>query len=299
MVLVFASPAAARLYFTFEVREAFEDNVVASVIEEDAAAGAGQQTTVPGDDTGGATDVTTPTDDGRDGGGNGGGSGKDSAVKKTNGLSTVPVGEKQGDFATELYADIGYIRAISDKTALLVQASVDHTTYVRFGEFDYTIGALRAGGRHRFTEIFSARLTLNGKAKRYVNRLRSSFAYGATLSLRQDVTPSFWLRESVEYEKNNADSRRFSYHAGFYGLKAGYALTNSLLAGAGYGLQVRDYEPPEPRKITSRIVSADLTKLIGRRWSVIVAYDREENETTETGATFVNNIYAIGIQYGY
>lgn len=242
-----ATPAFAGLFFTAEVREAYEDNV-----------------------SGLSSDST----------------------------STFSL-QKQGDFSTELFAELGYSYRVAGGTTLIARASAQHDEYARFGEFDFTVMRVSAGVRQRLTDVFSARLMLNGKAKNYDNPLKDGTSVGATMVLREQFGRSFWLSQFYEFERNKADSTLYRYNGHSVRVRAGYDVTNALLVSAGYSYLRREYDDPAFFRVISHTVSADLTIYLGKRWSIIPAYDFETTEENFFDTVSTNNIYSVGIQYAY
>ena len=181
---------------------------------------------------------------------------------------------------------------------MFLKGSADHTAYSTYSTFDSTIAGVSAGIDKDFTDTHSARLLFFGKEKRFEDSLRNSTAYGGAVSLRQRLFPVFWLRESLEYEKNSADSPLFSYTGRSAGVTAGYMITKKTLITAGYSVLVREYEEPALSEMTAKTVSLGLERTLSQTWSASAGIDRQESEIDGSSAT-VNNIVSLAIRYGY
>ena len=149
----------ARAEFTLdlEVRETYEDNVIGlvadnpNIVSTAANAAAG----------GAAGEVATGDKRGGGGGGRalhmrkGGGELNDipttvTSTTTTTAATTAAAGAAggtvtAGDFSTSIGVDAGYLHDLGDITTLLFLASVDHTGYMRYTQFNFTIVSLRAG----------------------------------------------------------------------------------------------------------------------------------------------------------
>jgi hypothetical protein len=285
MLLLAAGHAQAALFFSFEARESYEDNAAGIVTD-----GGGV------DDRGGETGRVSPmlwlrANDEEER--------RDRDGERDDLLGAGGGARAQGDFATELYADIGTLHGLEGDRSLIVMASAQRTAYARFNEFDFTILRLSGGLAQQFTEIVSARLTLNAKAKYYDNPLRDSTAAGLTASLRERLGPSVRLRQFYDFERNSADSAIYSYYRHLIGLSASFDLTPALILDVGYSYLLQDYDEPASSRVTTGTLSAELERILGRGWGLFAGYDREMSVDDTSGLSWTNNILSVGIRYLY
>lgn len=285
--LLAAGPSQAALFFSFEARETYEDNAAGIVPD-------GGEVTAEDDRRGGSGRGSPALRrQGEDGGNGGDDDGRGDLLGAAGGA------RKQGDFATELYADIGAVRRLSGDRSLVVSASAQHTAYARFDQFDFTILRLSGGLAQQLTDIVSARLTLNVKTKYYDNPLRDSTAAGVTASLRERLGPSVRLRQVYDFERNSADSPVYSSYRHSIGIWAGFDLTRALLFNAGYRYLLQDYDEPASSRVTTRTLSAELERVLGRGWGFLAGYDREMSKDDASGLSWTNNILSVGFRYLY
>ena len=304
-LLIAASPAQAGLFFTAEVRETYEDNVTGLVTDNpNTAISDGNvitQGALPDDNRNrgrGAPTIMQPP--GRGGGEDDVSPGDPSLVSSAaTGTAGGGAAQKDGDFSTELYADIGYLNKIDASTSLSVQASFQHTGYADFDQFDFTIFGISGGVKRRLSNIVSARGSLDLKLKEYDNPLRSGTSVGAKASLTERLGKVLWFREFYGFERNIADSAIYRYDGHSIGIRAGLDLTALWSVEMGFSYLLREYDEPAGYRVTSTTVSAGLTRMLGNLWSVIVGLDRETSKENFFNTTSTNNMFSVALQFLY
>jgi hypothetical protein len=203
-----------------------------------------------------------------------------------------------GDFSTNIGVDAGYSHDLGDITTLLLLAGVEHTAYSTYTQFNFTIAALSAGVAVSLTDDLTGKVILRDAVKRFNNGDRSANALGASLSLRERFTPTFWLKGVYSFEQNNADLSLDSYAGNSYGIWAGYALTAKITAGLGFSYLTRDFKSSQFR-LTSKTASADVTWDFYGNWSVNAGFDHELGDSNVPGSATTDNIYSVGLLYSY
>jgi hypothetical protein len=304
-VLVSAGAARAEISFNVEVRETYEDNVIGLVADNPNIAGST-----------GITGATAAGGDTRGGGGTSGGKGV-SQLRRQGGLdenpgtvttggtttttTAAPAGaaRNKGDFSTSINADIGATTDLGGSLSLLFKADVEHTSYQTFKQFDFTIGAVRAGVSHYFTDEILAKALVRVAMKSFDKNQRNSTAFGVTISLKEWVVPSFWLKQVYDFEQNDATSSLNSYQGDSIGLWAGYSLTAKSSVGLGYSALSRKFKEPSSFKVTSNTFSVDWTWDFYDNWSVNAGYDLEKGDSNIPDTATTNNIYSVGLLYSY
>jgi hypothetical protein len=310
-----AGPALAGFTLDLEVRETYEDNVIGLVADNPniisnpaAAAAEGAATGATGGDTGGRG--------GQGGGGRtlhmrkGGGELNDIPTTVTGPTTTTTTATTSaaagasggtitaGDFSTSIGVEAGYLHDLGDITTLLFLASVDHTGYSRYTQFNFTIASLRAGVSVDLTDDLTGKVLVGESVKRFNNSSRNANAFGASFSLKERLTPSFWVKGIYSFEQNNADSFLDSYTGNSYSIWAGYHLTAKTSVGAGYSYLTRDFKSSQFRLI-SKTASADFTWDFYKNWSVNVGFDHERGDSNAPNSATIDNIYSVGLLYSY
>ena len=277
MYLGLAPDAGAGIYYNVEIKGTFEDNVIGLL----------------SDKRGGTAGITTAP-----------GSGMMSAMTMTTMGGQTPqyVGsssQSNSDTSLNLFANLGTSMRIAQDTLLFLAGSVQHTSYSSFTQFDSTIGGLNTGINMGLGDITVARLAIYGAIKNYNDSQRNSSAYGANLSLKERLSPSFWLKESYEYEKNNASSAFFTYQGNAASIWAGYVVAPRASVLLGYNYLVRNFDQPSDFKVTAQTLSLGLEWELMKRWFLGAQYDHQISDPNVPGTNTTDNIYSIGLRYSY
>ena len=148
--------------------------------------------------------------------GMGGGPNKNRYTGSGSGSTASPA-----DFYTTISAEAGGYTDLGD-TSVFAKGFASHSSYNTYTDLSTTIGGVSTGVVVSLGDSMSALGSVVGKVKRFGDSQRDSTAYGGTLSLKEKLLPSFWIREYGEYEKNNADTAVFSYRGTELGIGAGY-----------------------------------------------------------------------------
>ena len=281
-LFLWATPAAAELSFSFQLSGKYEDNVTGV----------------------GVDNPNIGVDFRHGGGGTAGGvhlkGGLDDIV--SGGTGTGARAGKQGDFSTNLYADIGTHHDLGEKTGLLLLLSAEHTAYDKFNQLDFTVGTLSAGLSHRFSEGFSGRLEASAALKDFHGTDADSTVLGLTAALKERFAGSFWLRETVTVEQSSAKLSTLDYQGTGLGIRAGYDFSERSSLTVGGSHLVRDFgNSAVGLQTTVDAASLDWSMDLSDRWSIMAGYDHEwiKAKTNIASATADNNVYSIGVLYDF
>jgi hypothetical protein len=269
--------AQAGIFYNVEVKGIYEDNVIGLL--SDKRGGTAGVTTAPGPGMMSAMSMTT-----------------------MGGQTPQYVGsntQSNSDTSINLFADLGNSLRIAEDTLFFVAGGVQHTSYSTFTQFDSTIAGLSTGINKGLGDITTARFAINGAIKRYNDSQRNSSAYGANLSLKERLTPSFWLKESYDYEKNDATSSFFSYQGNAASIWAGYLAVPRATVFLGYNYLVRNFDQPSDFKVTAQTISLGLEWELMRKWYFDAQYDHQISDSNVPGTNTTDNIYSIGLRYSY
>ncbi len=207
--------------------------------------------------------------------------------------------QSKSDTSLNLFADIGGSTEVASGTYAFLMASAQHTSYSSFTDFDSTIGGLSVGLTKRLGKIVTARVEMIGSIKRYNDSVRDGSAYGPAVTLKEQFTPLFWLKEGYFYEKNNADSPTFSYTANSASIWGGYLLLPKTTVLAGYTYLVRSYDAPSGFEVTANTVSLGLQYEFLKRWFIDTQYDNQRSDSNVAGTSSTDNIVSLGVRYSY
>jgi hypothetical protein len=280
-IISLAVPAAqaADIFYDAAIKGAYEDNVVGLLSDK-----RGGYAGMPATGAGGGV-MMAP--------GMGPGGGMGGSIPQDTGT------QSKSDTSINIFADIGVLTKISPDTNLFLIGGAQHTSYSSFTQFDFTIGGLSAGVYKGFGDVFSGKFAINGAIKNYQDSQRNSTAYGATLNLRERLTPIFWLRETYDYEQNNADSPLFTYTGNSGSIWAGLSAMHGTTFLLGYNYLVRDYNEPSGFKVTASTISLGVEHELVKKWYIDARYDHQISDSNVPGTNSTDNIYSIGFRYSY
>jgi hypothetical protein len=206
---------------------------------------------------------------------------------------------QSGDLYATVSAEAGGYHDVGSDVSLFAKAFAEHTNYDTFTDLNATIGGVSAGMSASLSDTVLARVAILGKIKRFGDGQRDSTANEGNLSLKEKLTPMFWLREFVDYEKNHADNAVFSYTGTTFGLGAGYALDKTTLVTLGYSYLVRKFDEPSGAEIKTHTFSAGAEYSFTKAWSAAGEYDLQLSKEDVTGSSATDNILSAAIRYSY
>ncbi len=271
--------ARAGIFYDVSVKGTYEDNVVGLL-----------------SDKRGGTAAMPSTGPGMMGaimGGPGGMGGMGGSIPQDTGV------QSKGDYSMNFFADIGGSTDVAAGTYLFLIGSLQHTSYNTFTDFDNTIGGLTGGLDKDLGKIVTVRLAINGSIKNYRDSDRDSTSYGPVVTVKEQFTPAFWLKESYYYEKNNADSPFFTYSGNQAGIWGGWLVLPKTTLLLGYSYLVRDYDQPSGFQVTSNTLSAGIGQELVKRWFLDAQYDRQMSDSNVPGTSSTDNIVSLGVRYSY
>jgi len=277
----FPGKAVAGLLLNAELRLTYEDNVV-GLLSDQQKGGVSTGAAIPG-----GMAMTAP-------GMGGMGSGKNNYTGSSSGSSQSP-----GDFSATLYAEAGGYRDLGRDAEVFAKGFASHTSYDTYTDLNSNIGGVSTGISLILSDLFSTRVSVLGKIKRFDDSQRNSTAYAGNLSLKEKLTPSLWLREFGQYEKNSADTSVFSYTGTTIGIGAGYALTKKTLAMLGYSYLIQQYDEPSGAEMKTQTAYVSAEQTIGKFWAVSGEYDLQISKENATGTSTTNNIFSLAVRYSY
>ena len=213
--------------------------------------------------------------------------------------SPVDVAE-DGDFYTNAFVSAGTYREIREATTfLMLRAGVDVYSYNTYDELNEVSGFASIGLYRRYSEIFSGFAKVRGRGSDFEDRERDSIAAGFTIELRQQVTSRLWIKQSYEYERNEARSELFTYDAHGVSVWGGLTVTPKTVLGAGYGYLLYRYDDETHFESRSHTVSVEVERFLTSAIYVSVSYDWQYYSVGPPEAKYHNHIYSAGLAYSY
>ncbi len=226
--------------------------------------------------------------------GMGGGPNKNRYTGAGSGATTSP-----SDFYVTISAEAGGYTDLGSDVSVFAKGFANNSSYNTYTDLDATIGGLSTGVVVSLSDSVTALGSVFGKVKRFGDSQRDSTSFGGTLSLKEKLLPTFWLREFGEYEKNNADTAVFSYTGTKIGIAAGFNPAPKTLLAAGYSYLVQKFDEPSGAEIKTNTVFLSAERAIARSWAVSGEYDLQLSKENITGSSNTDNIFSLALKYSY
>lgn len=207
--------------------------------------------------------------------------------------------QSPGDFSATLSAEAGGYQDIAKDAFVFAKVFAEHQSYDTYTDLNSNIGGVSVGVNTNLNDTVSARAALLGKIKRFGDGNRDSTSLGGTVSLKEKLMSSFWLREFGEYEKNNADTSTFSFRGTKIGIDAGYALFKETLVTFGYNYLDQQFDEPADADMKTNTVYAGIEQMFRKNWSVAGEYDLQVAKENVTGSSTTDNVFSLALRYSY
>jgi hypothetical protein len=277
-IIVFPVRAFAGLILDAELRLTYEDNVVGLVSDQRGPGGKG---------TTGMTGMSMAPGMGNMGRGNGRYLGSGSG-------STLP----PDDFSATIFAEVGGFNDAGKNTSIFAKGFAEHTSYETHTDLDDTIGGLSAGIIQRFGDTVVGGASIYGKVKEFGDSNRNGGSFGGTLTLKEKLTPVFWLREFADYENNSANSAFFSYIGTKIGAGAGYILTKTTFMTFGYTYLLQKFDQPTGFDLKTQTLFVTAEHALAKSWAIGGEYDLSISKDN-IGNSTTDNIFSLALRYVY
>lgn len=212
--------------------------------------------------------------------------------------SAVDIG-KGGDYYSALTASLGRYHGIGSNTYLFLKASADGYIYSKYTDLNSIVVGINGGIYKDFTDRVAAQITLKGKKNEFKDSRRSGVAYGASVEIKEQVSPRFWLKQEYEFEKNDADEALFTYRGHFLGVWAGYIVFPKTSLTGGYSFLSINYREPSNFKDEIHTVSFDISRDFLKKMIIHGNYSRQFINSSASDKGPTNNIFSIGVSYGF
>jgi hypothetical protein len=279
--IVFPGNVFAGLLLDAELRLQYEDNVVGLLSDQQkgsVSTGAGMS---------GGTPMQASSMGGM-------GGGKNNYTGSSSGSSQSP-----GDFSATLYAEAGGYQDVGRDAEVFAKGFASHTSYDTYTALNANIGGVSTGISVILSDLLTTRISVLGKIKRFDDSQRDSTAFAGLISLKEKLTPSFWLREYGQYEKNSADTSAFSYTGTTIGLEAGHAFAKKTRATLGYSYLVQTYDDPSGAEMKTQTAYVSAEQTVSKNWAVSGEYDLQLSKENVSGTSATNNIFSLALRYSY
>ena len=179
------------------------------------------------------------------------------------------------------------------------QIGAQSSTYNKFNNLDSSMLMVSAGLWQQLSPTWSGQITGRGFTRNTKQTDRDSDGYGATLEIKNQLTPALWVKGVADYEDSKANLRTFSYTGKTYGVNLGYLPLKDTFVNFGYSHATRDFESAAPFVSKSQTLFAEVTQRLAKNWYLSGGYAYGRNDSNIAGTAYTNHIVSVGLNFSY
>lgn len=173
------------------------------------------------------------------------------------------------------------------------------SNYNKFSSLDTTMLMASAGFYQQLSPTWSGLVTGRGFNRDTQQNERDSDGLGATLEIKNQLSPTLWIKGIADYEDNKANLDAYSYTGQTYGVNMGYQPLQDTFASFGYSHAKREFKTTGSFNTTAQTLFADLTQRLAKNWYLNGGYAYQDNDSNIAGTAYTNHIVSVGVNFSY
>ena len=181
----------------------------------------------------------------------------------------------------------------------IAQVGAFSSTYNKFNNLDSTMLVASAGLWQQLSPTWSGQVTGRSFSRNTKQTDRDSSGFGATLEIKNQLSPTLWVKGVADYEDSKANLGTFSYTGETYGVNLGYLPRKETFVNLGYSHAVRDFKSTSPFKATTQTLFADVSQQLAKNWYLNVGYALGRNDSNVAGTAYTNHTLSAGLSFSY
>ena len=214
-----------------------------------------------------------------------------SPIKSTEGSDT---------YATLNASAVYYTTLDSAKTTYFIgQVGALTSAYNKFDNLDNTALIGSAGLWKQFSSSWSGQVTGRVFDRNTEQNNRDSTGWGTTLEIKNQLTPTVWIKGVADYEDSSANLSAFSYTGQTLGLSLGYLPLQNTFVSLGYSHATRDFDTVASFETTSQTYFVDVTQRLAKNWYLNGAYAYQDNDSNIARTDYTNHILSAAINFSF
>lgn len=179
------------------------------------------------------------------------------------------------------------------------QVGATSSTYNKFDNLDSSMLVASAGLWQQLSPTWSGQVTGRGFTRDTRQNDRDSDGYGATLELKNQLSPTVWVKGVADYEDSTANLSAFSYTGKTYGVNLGYLPLKDTFINLGYSHAKRDFESALSFVSKSKTLFAEVTQRLAKNWYLNGGYAYGDNDSNIAGTAYTNHLVSLGVNFSY
>lgn len=208
---------------------------------------------------------------------------------------------RESDTYGTLSASAVYYTALdpAQTSYFIGQVGALSSIYNKFDSLDNTLLVASAGLYQQLSPAWSGQVTGRGFTRNTKQNARDSDGFGATLEIKNQLSPTLWIKGIADYEDSEADLNAYSYKGKTLGLNLGYLPMQSTFVNFGYSHVKRDFDTATSFNTTAKTVYADVTQQLAKNWYLNGGYAFQKNDSNIAGTDYNNHIVSLGVNFSY
>ena len=179
------------------------------------------------------------------------------------------------------------------------QVGASSYVYNKFGNLNSSMLVASAGLWQQLSPTWSAQVTGRGFTRTTRQSDRNSSGLGGTLEIKNQLSPTLWVKGVADYEDSKANLGTFSYTGKTYGVNLGYQPRKETLVNLGYSQAARDFKSITPFRATTQTLFADVSQQLSKNWYLNVGYAFGRNDSNVAGTAYTNHTLSAGLSFSY
>lgn len=179
------------------------------------------------------------------------------------------------------------------------QVGAQSSVFNRFDNLNSSMLLASAGLYQQLSPTWSGQVTGRGFNRGTKQTDRDSDGFGATLEIKNQWSPTLWVKGVADYEDNNANLATFSYTGKTYGVNLGYLPRKETFINLGYSHATRDFKSTSPFRATTQTLFADLSQQLAKNWYLNGGYAYGRNDSNVAGTAYTNHTVSLGLNFSY
>lgn len=179
------------------------------------------------------------------------------------------------------------------------QVGAFSSSYNKFGNLNSSMLVASTGLWQQLSPIWSGQVTGRGFTRSTKQSDRDSSGFGGTLEIKNQLSPTLWVKGVADYEDSKANLGTFSYTGKTYGVNMGYQPREKTFFNLGYSQAVRDFKSLAPFRATTQTLFADASQQLAKNWYLNVGYAFARNDSNVAGTAYTNHMLSAGLSFSY
>lgn len=179
------------------------------------------------------------------------------------------------------------------------QVGASSSVYNKSKNLDSSMLVTSAGLWQQLSPTWSGQVTGRGFTRKTKQSDRDSGGFGGTLEIKNQLTPTLWVKGVADYEDSRANLGTYSYTGKTYGLNLGYLPLKETFVNLGYSHAKRDFKSATPFVSKSQTLFVDVSQQIAKNWFLNAGYAFGRNDSNVPGSAYTNHTVSVGVNFSY